>query len=165
MKFRDLFILIIRISATYALFRYLTYSIPQQISYGTFLYSDITGLPYLLLGAIIVIVGYALIIKKAPWLIDTLSLTKGFQEDRIDFTNITELTLYKVTILILSGWVILYNTPELLTQTYFRLKTDLGTKDVTFNNDETLLYHSIELFLSILIFANAKRIATWFSRH
>ena len=164
MKYRDLFILIIRLGATYGLFRYLINSLPHQIMLNVSLDLGTTGTYSVIAGSLLIILIYWLVVQKAAWFVDTLGLTKGFENDSIDFRDLTELSIYRASFVILSGYIFLITAPGFLTQIYFRFRADVSIRDIEYSNDNSLLYYSIELLLSILILSNSKRIAKWFSK-
>ncbi|MBO3700032.1 hypothetical protein [Roseivirga sp. E12] len=164
MRYRDIIILTIKLSATYAMFQYLVYAIPQQVMFNHTINIDSTGYGHLVLGALSVLLVFWLIIYFTPWFVDNLRLAKGFKEEKIDLAGMKESSIYRAALIIICLFILMTNSPELITQVYFRFKADVSVDNITYNNDENLFYYVVQVLMSIIVLGNAGRIARWFAK-
>lgn len=122
---KDLFRLILKIFGLYLIINLIFDYLPVNISFA----AENPELFSVSLLAVILIIDVALIILlifKPDFIIRILKLDKGFDEERIDFSNFNISNLLKLAIVIIGGILLIKSIPSFLTNLFFAFRSSLG---------------------------------------
>lgn len=147
---RDFFILILKLFGLYSA----TTFIFTVFSYNHIYMSSGFDYTYILmiLFNIIVIAGlFLLLIFKADKIATFLKLDKGFDEDRIDLSNIKSENLLKIGIFIIGGFLILDNLPIFLKFFLSTFKTEASEIERFPQNNYYFIVSGVKLILGYLL--------------
>jgi membrane-anchored glycerophosphoryl diester phosphodiesterase (GDPDase) len=113
---RDFFRILIKIFGLYLLILVLFSAIASNISLLVYQIDTSFFLAVLaVLASILISVGLFLaLIFKPDYIIDILKLDKGFDEEQINLGNLTSESIFKFSIIVIGGFLIIDNVPSLL---------------------------------------------------
>ena len=172
---RDFFILLIKVFGLYSIITALFSTLPNNISF-VIQNIEITGIIWLILTALIIIVIFYLLLKKAGKVSDFLKLEKGFDQEKIDFSGLKNIDIIKFTILIIGGFLFVENIPTFLSHTLFAFKSSIPQGfDQAYENRGILKYNKLEdyvywissasnLIIGILLIMNFKKISKYLNK-
>ncbi|WP_378181155.1 hypothetical protein [Aquimarina sp. SS2-1] len=172
MTIKDFFKIIIKLFALYSATIAIFSLLPTYIGYA--INSSEFGSIILALGVVVITVALLIVlIFGAEKIVNILKLDKGFDENRIDFGNIKEITILKTAIIVIAGLLIIDNFPLFLNHCFFLFKNLISKKEVG-AGIETFVYGKADYFqfftaiLSILIgylmITNYTGVANWLSK-
>ncbi len=165
---KDFFILLIKLFGLHSLIITLFTFLPSTINYiGNPNY--ILILLSSIIGIILIVALYWLIINKANFIVEKLNLSKGFEDNRIEFSNIDSSAIIKISIILIGGWLFIENLPKFLNYCYIAF-LEIGSnkglvtnvKQIQFNRKLDyfqLTISIINLIIGYLLVSNYK----WFS--
>lgn len=164
MSKRDFFVVIIKLFGLYAIITSLFFVLPSSISFlfyeeGIYAFVGIFGTAILLSGL------YILLIQGAPWLVRTLKLEEGYDDDRICFDKLDEQQVFRIGIFIIGGYLFVENLVGFVNLLYHNLKSDTpgysGYSADLFN----LTFNGVSIFVGYLLVRNmnwlAQKLTAW----
>ena len=166
---RDFFRVIIKLFALYSATLAIFSLLPTYFSYAINAYEPMTIILAVASFLIIVALLFALI-YGADKIIDLLKLDKGFDEERIEFGSLKEISILKIAIIVIAGLLIIDNFPYFLNQCYLAFKDQVSRKGIDGMLD-AFAYEQVDYFqfaisaISILIgylmITNYSNVANW----
>lgn len=166
---KDFFRIIIKLfglhAATFALFSLL----PRYAGYMVNEF-DATAVFIVITIFIVIILLLVALIFGADIIINYLKLDKGFDDDYIKFGDLTELNVLKLSVIIISGLLIIDNFPTFLNHCYFILKDLFSNQGAdgmldAFTNDRVNYFQFsvtvISIILGYLMITNYTYVAKW----
>tara|TARA_B100001146_G_scaffold223320_1_gene237695 strand:- start:970 stop:1500 length:531 start_codon:yes stop_codon:yes gene_type:complete len=166
---RDFFRIIIKLFALYAATISIFSLIPTYAGYAVDALDSLTLL--LSLAVLIVIVSILLVlIFSADKIIDLLKLDRGFDEPRIDLGNLKEMNILKLAIILISGLLIIDNTPIFLNHTYLAFKDQISNSNLNsvFTYDQVDYFQyaisAVSIVIGYLMITNYTKVAKWLSK-
>ena len=150
---KDFFILIIKLFGLYSIITALFLTLPQNIS---FLVNDfeISAIVYLTVVLVVVIGLFILLIFKTPYLVKLLKLEKGFDNDYLDFGNLTSPEIVKIATFIIGGFLIINNIPIFINQTIIAFHSSLHLMTITPNYKWNWLVTGLNILIGYLLITN-----------
>ncbi|MBT8196018.1 MAG: hypothetical protein HKO56_09585 [Bacteroidia bacterium] len=118
---RDFFIAAIRIFGLLSIVTSVFTTIPSSISY-MFMHIDAYSIVWLTLVIVILVGLFVLLIFKSGSVVNLLKLDKGFDDDRIDFGNLSSSDIVKFATFIIGGFLIIENISPFLNHIFFAFK-------------------------------------------
>lgn len=145
---RDFFIVLLKIFGLYWLSNILFTFLPSSISviqYGL----DITSTLWLIFNVVLYLGLTYLFLVKADKLSNFLKLEKGFDEERIDFGQLKLMALIKFAVILIGGYLFLFNLPYFLGDTFFAFysKVPKGLEGY-FEDDELMRRYGVEEYIN-----------------
>lgn len=172
---KDFFILVIKLFGLYSLilsaFRFLPSTISSLGIGGSMAFSLIV-MSFLIF--LFVILMFWLLIKKAPIIVEKLNLAKGFEDDRIELSNLESLSILKIAVILIGGMFFIDNLPNLLSECY-RMFMQIGAEKGLIKNPPVyqqmyrvdyfnLAIIVMNLIIGYLLISNYKWIAEKFTK-
>ncbi|MGN6645753.1 MAG: hypothetical protein ACTHJT_04405 [Cytophaga sp.] len=161
---RDLFILIIKLFALYALITSLFGVLPMLTSTMRFEWTAFDVLYLLAYIAFFCFLFYLLTIKSDK-IVDLLKLDKGFDSDFIQFGSIEKIQIIQLGLIITGGLIFISDLPELIVGIFNLFKANVQ-KDIedtlgfmTPQNNTYLVIDFIRILMGYLILTNHEYIA------
>lgn len=121
---RDFFIVLIKIFGLFFLIASISVTM-QSISFVFSFEMDFVFLLSVIIGLAIVIGIFLLLIFKSDKIVHSLKLDKGFDEERIEFGNLTSFDVVRIATFIIGGILLIDNIPDFITQTVLAFKGDV----------------------------------------
>jgi len=119
---KDFIRIIIKLFGLYAVISSIFSAIPGNIVY-VFMETEIVGILWLIAVIIIILLLFAFLIFKSDSIIKFFKLDKGFDDERIEFSNFNTENLIKLAIILIGGFVMVGEIPSFLGQSYFALRS------------------------------------------
>jgi hypothetical protein len=163
---RDFFRILIKIFGLYsAVITIFTY-IPQNISSLYMMQDDVLISSLIVLILLLTISFFIFILLKADLIIDKLKLDKGFDDDLIVLGNLTNQQIFKVSIIVIGGFLIVDYTPSFLFDIVnaFKNKATLTTIEGYNVNYFALSIGFLNLLIGFFFITNYKRIASFLDK-
>ncbi len=170
---RDLFILIIKLWGLYSIVLLVFNTMPsilQVMPYGV----DVYLIIYMVIAFVVSTILLAVLLFKAPKIVDLLKLDKGFEEENINFGDIKSITIIRIIVIFMGGSLVLYHFPSFLLNTYYIFKSLIvesqGQIDyLDFAMPLQVDYYSwilgiINIFIGYLLITNSERISKWLDK-
>jgi len=150
---KDFFILIIKLFGLYSIITALFLTLPQNIS---FLVNDfrISAIIYVTVVLVIVVGLFILLIFKTPYLVKLLKLEKGFDNDYLEFGNLTSPEIVKIATFIIGGFLIIHNIPIFINQTISAFRSSLLLMTITPNYKWSWLVTGLNILIGYLLITN-----------
>ena len=126
---RDFFRILIKIFGLYSAVIAIFTFIPQNISNFYMMRDEGFMISLIVLMLILTVSFFLFILYKADFIIDKLNLDKGFDDDLIVFGNLTNHQMFKFSIIIIGGFLIVDYVPSFLFDivNVFKSKATLST--------------------------------------
>jgi hypothetical protein len=147
---KDFFRIILKLFGLYALISTIFSAIPGNIVY-VFMDTEIVGILWLLAVTIIIILLFAFLILKSDTIIKFFKLDKGFDDDRIDFSNFSIENIIKLALILIGGFVMIGAIPSFLSQSYFALRSIIKTVEYQYVLETKDYIHWVSSGVSILL--------------
>ena len=164
---RDFFRLIIKIFGLYSLVLSLFSFIPQNFSNFYFMKDDFWYFFIIISSILLLIALFVFLLYKTDFIIDKLKLTKSFDDDRIIIGNLNIDSLYKFSIILIGGFMIISSFPNLLMDLINEFK--LRISNSPFSNYESNYFWTGIKFLNLLVgyvlITNCKSIAKFLNKN
>jgi hypothetical protein len=155
---RDFFIIIIRLFGLYSLILSLFTFIPNSFPIA-FYDIDIISMIWII-GATLITLGiFVLLVFKSDKVVQILKLDKGFDDDRIEFSNFNQKNIVMLSSILIGGFLIIDNISDFLSHIIFFFKADLiGTE---YNNLSYLQWtiSGVNIIIGYLLITNHNSIA------
>ena len=157
---RDFFILLLKVVGLFLLLSNVFTAIP---SLATYIAMYETGhLIILALAVALIIIGlFVLLVQKADRLVDWLNLTKGFDEDRIEFGNLDRKNLIALASMLFGGYLIVSAIPNILTGLISAFYSDINYIPFTLTDKVNLAIEGAYAVIGYLLITNAHRVSNW----
>lgn len=111
---RDFFRMLIKIFGLYSAVITTFTFFPQSISSLYMMREDFLVISLIVLVLILTVSFFLFILSKVDFIIDKLNLDKGFDDDLIVFGNLTNHQMFKFSIIIIGGFLIVNYVPSFL---------------------------------------------------
>ncbi|MGB5647259.1 MAG: hypothetical protein WBM55_09060 [Muriicola sp.] len=169
---RDFFRIIIRSFALYLLLLILFNQLPTSISYIGIDF-NLVGILYLSGSLILLILLFFALMRKSDAIIDFLKIDKGFDDERIDFGNLSQKQIIDFALILIGGFLFLDHLPEFLSFCYLGFKKFVSSDGLNaaegYHLDEEMDYFrwiisGMNLVLGYLIFTNYNKLSKLFLR-
>lgn len=168
---RDFFRIIIRLFALYLILLVIFNFIPSNVSYLTY---ELALWPILIIcgSAVFMIALFVFLIQKSDVIIDVLKLDKGFDDERIEFGNLSTLEIIKISLIFISGFLILDHLPEFLHYCYLGFKKEISATGLSpfeapglaeFWDYFRWFISGVNLLIGYLILSNLGKVARFLS--
>lgn len=152
---KDFFRVLIKLFGLYAATITIFTSLPTYIGYAT-IDSDIAG-SMIAIGTLIIIAFLLMgLVYGTDKIISMLNLDKGFDDQRLEIGNLTEMSILKLAIILLGGFLIIDNIPVFLNQCYLAFREQVSS-DGILTSVTNYMYDTVSYFelsvaaISILI--------------
>lgn len=160
---RDFFKLMIKLFGLYSGLMTLFTVIPNNIANLLFQF-NFSLLLFITISILVVVSFFLFLIFKTDFIIDKLKLDKGFDEEKIQFENLTNDSIVKFAVFLIGGFLIINHFPNFLNYSfqYFKIKmqnSDLGYVEVNYFN---WIISVINILIGYLLITNYKVVATFF---
>lgn len=150
---RDFFILWIKIFGLLSFVTSLFSAIPGNIALALMDFDRLSM--FWISAAVAVVVGlFVILIFKADKVVQLLKLDKGFDEDRMDFGNLSGTDIMKIGTFIIGGLMILDNIPNFLSHTLFAFKEDIAGEAYDSKANFSWAVSAINIFLGYILVSN-----------
>lgn len=166
---RDFFRILIKIFALFSATVSLYTIIP--FTFGNALYNS-EPMIYVaeIISLILIIALLTAIIFGADRIINLLKLDKGFDEERIDFGNLKEISILKLAIIVIAGILIIDNFPIFINQLFLAFKEQVSRKSIDgvldiIAYEQFNYFHfaisAMSLLIGYLLITHYPNVATW----
>lgn len=163
---RDFFRLIIKVFGLYSLVLSLFSLIPQNISNFYIMKDEFWVILVVLASFLLLAVFFIFLLYKTDLIIDKLKLTDSFDDDQIIIGNLNLDSIYKFSIILIGGFMLVDNFPNLLMDLINEFK--LRTSNYTIPNYETNYFwmgvNFLNLIIGYLLITNCKSIAKFLDK-
>lgn len=156
---RDLFIVIIRVIGLFLLLSNIFSVVPSLISYSV--YSTWQGLSLSIAVALIIIGLFIILVQKADRTVDWLKLDKGFDDERIEMSNLNEKNLLTLAILLFGGYLIVTSFPSIIIGLINLFYNDINYLPFDVVDKVDLALESIFMIVGYLMLTNSTRLVNW----
>lgn len=162
---RDFFRLIIKLFGLYSGLMTLFTVIPSNISNLLFQF-NVTLLLFIIVMILLVLSFFLFLIFNTDFIIDKLKLDKGFDEEKIQFENLTNDSIVKFAVFIIGGFLIINHFPSFLNYSFhiFKVKvqnSELGYVEVNYFN---WIISAINILIGYFLITNYKAVAAFFDK-
>ena len=165
---RDLFRVLIKIFGLYSVILTLFTIVPASISSLMYLFEDMNmTLVLILIAAVLIPVGFFLVLLfRTDSIIDLLQLDKGFDDEHIQLGNLDNESILKLAIIIIGGFLIIDNIPDLLFDLInaFKYKANYSTVEGTSLNYFRMTTCIINCIIGYLLLINYKWLSGFFAK-
>ncbi len=167
MKVKDFFKLALKLIAIFYAVNAI-YSIIGNLQY--FIYANnfinITTL-WIVISILVPVIIYYLIFVKSDKLIKVLKIDQGFENQEINFGNLTQNEVLKIAFIIFGLIMIVWGLPSFLTNCFYAFKYSvepqfLNNSDGIKHDHIEIIQSAIYILLGYLMISNYKRITNWF---
>lgn len=165
MSLKDFFIAVIKILALLIIVNGILPVIPNMFF---LIDSDISSF-FILLGVILFNVALIyLMLLKADVIINALKLTKGFESDTFNFSNVESKYVVKMACALIGLYLISYNFPSLIYELFLYFQKNISSEQFIGNpyleiNNYQLQISLISVFVGLLIIAVRKQVSEFFT--
>ncbi|CAM3410582.1 hypothetical protein [Aequorivita lipolytica] len=169
---KDFFRIIIKLFGLYSLILAVFYYIPSNISYIIYDFEPFSFL-WILGILVFVFLVYIFLILKTDKIIDLLKIDKGFDDDRIVFSNFNSRTIVQLALIVIGGFLIIDYLPDFLHSCYLAFKKQVATnglnamEDLAFGKPFDYFNWAIagmNIILGYILLTNYVHIAKWLNR-
>lgn len=126
---RDFFIVLIRIFGLYSLILTLFSFFPSNIAFIAYP-MDLSGVFWILGMTLVLILIYYFVIQKAGWIVDTLRLDRGFDDEQIVVGNFNAHQILCFAIVVIGGLVLLFYGGSFLQYCLLAFKEKVGAQSL-----------------------------------
>lgn len=160
---RDFFTVLIKVFGLYSLISALFIYLPQNISY--FISGmDGEGFAYLIFSLAFVAFLFIVVLKMASKVVTWLGLEKGFDDDRIELSNLKSQDIIKIGCFILGGVLLLDNIPAFINNCIYGFKSDIHGVDIQLVDKFTWITGGVNIILGYLLVTKFALVAKWFDK-
>ncbi|BDD08616.1 hypothetical protein FUAX_10480 [Fulvitalea axinellae] len=165
MSKRDLFILLLKLFGLYSLVSSFFFILPSVFSYVTAMNSmspsayDIYLVLFTGFTLVGIVVFFAFVLFKAPWIVEKLKLAKGFDNDWIEIGKLSAHDIIRIGVFMLGGLILVDNIAEFINTGYYVLKSDIAGFNFSWNENIPLAISGIKLLVGVLLVTNYDRIS------
>lgn len=162
---RDFFRLIIKFFGLYSGVLAVFTVIPNNIS-NILIQFDITVALFIIGSILIVILLFLFLIFKADLIIDILKLDKGFDDDKIQFENLSTESIVKIAIFLIGGFLIIDYLPNFLNYTLQAFRRNIQSSEYSNIpvNYFNWIISGINIFLGYILITNYKVISNYLDK-
>lgn len=121
---RDLFLILIKVFGLYSLILTVFTVLPTTLSFFTYKSFGSSYITLIILSLGIPVTLFILLIQKSDVIVTKLNLEKGFDEDRIDWSNFDDQKIVKLASFLIGGFLFLDNIPPTISYLFYELKYD-----------------------------------------
>ncbi|MGY5353192.1 hypothetical protein ACXGQW_11665 [Wenyingzhuangia sp. IMCC45533] len=176
MSKKDFFIIIIKLLALYALINMLFTHIPTSLSYINFTSANFVVIMSSVATLLLIILLFWYVLSRASWIVTKLNLAKGFDDDSIDFGDLSSKSIIKIAIIFIGGWLLIKNLPIFINHSYLYFLASATKKGVIQSKAMNMFPYGrypdyfnwsisiINLVVGYILITNYKRIADKFSK-
>ncbi len=155
---KDLFRIIIKLAGIYWLITTMYNQLPFLFS-AIFSRTDYSLIPYTIGFFLICFVVFILLVFYTDKIIRWLKLDRGFDEDRIEFSNFNMGNIVKLALIIVGCMLIVNFIPTFIVQTYYYVKIHISTDladsfGYTYQNGNQWALSIISLILGYILLTN-----------
>ena len=97
---------------------------------------------------------FLLLLFKPKSIVHSLKLDKGFDDDRIEFGNLTAADIIKIGCFIIGGLLFVNNIADVLSQTFLAFKSDMHHVEYTYYNEYIWATSAIKTAIGFLVLTN-----------
>lgn len=169
---RDFFRIVIKLFGLYSLILTVFNYIPSNIAYITIDF-DLMTLLWIFGASSLVVLIYVFLILKTDRIINLLKIDQGFDDDRIEFGNFDSYKIFKFSLIVIGGFMIIDYLPNFLQYTYLAFKSKVSSTGLNYFEElgfgKTIDYFNwsiagLNIVIGIIIITNYDRIAKWLTR-
>lgn len=163
---RDFFRVLIKIFGLYSIILILFTVIPNNISLIAF-QLDIRVFVTIFASILISVGLFLVLLFRSDFVIDSLKLDKGFDDEQINLGNLTNESIFKLALLIIGGFLIIDYTPTLLFDLVnaFKSKSTFSSIEGNSVNYFDIVVGVINILIGYLFIANYKSIAQFLDKN
>lgn len=166
---RDFFRIIIKLFALYSIILTVFNWIPSNFIYAAYEFELISFLAVLGFTFLAVLI-YYILIKKTDKIIDILKIDKGFDDERIEFGNLSAANIVMLGIILIGGFLVIFNLVDFIQYSFLAFKSEVnkgGVSSIYNNNFGTIvdyfnwIFSGINIVIGYLLLTNNTRIGKW----
>lgn len=169
---KDFFTTIIKLFGLYSAIITLFVYLPQNLNYsiGVSNTGELLGsVATFFLFACITIGLFLVVVFNAGRIADLLKLDKGFDDDFIKIDQLDNLSIMKFAIILIGGYMIVSNIPELLTYLYYTFRaaakvTIFEGSNIGGFQDVQMIISALSILVGYLLMTNYKKLANWLNK-
>ena len=158
---RDFFILFIKVIGLFLLLSNVFSAFPALVMYSN-LYGEWETVLLSVSVALIIIGFFVLLVQHADKVVSWLNLTKGFDDDRIEFGNISKQHIIRLASMLLGGYLIVSSIPNLISALITAFYNDINYIPFTVPDKVNLALQAAYSVVGYLLITNAHLIEKWF---
>ena len=158
---KDFFRILIKLFGVYSLIISVFTILPAQLTAVAY---DLgaPGFIFIAITFIIICFIFIVLIKNPDKIIKWLHLDKGFDDDYINFRYLNNISIIKLTILIVGGFLIVDNIAPLFSYSYHAFKADVaGMFAFTINDNINWIASAGNVIIGFLMITNFEKLSVW----
>lgn len=162
---RDFFKLMIKLFGLYSGLMTLFTVIPNNIANLLFQF-NFSSLLFITILILVVVSFFLLLIFKTDFIIDKLKLDKGFDDEKIQFENLTNDSIVKFAVFLIGGFLIINHFPNFLNYSFQIFKIELQNTELGYGNVNYFnwIISAINILIGYLLITNYKAVAAFFDK-
>jgi hypothetical protein len=164
---RDFFRVLIKIFGLYSTVITIFSIVPQNISSLYFGDESTYIVLWVVTVLVIEVLLFLFLLLKTDYIINILKLDKGFDDEHINLGNLTNANIFKLSLIIIGGFLIIDYTPTLLFDIVnaFKSKSTFSSIEGNSVNYFDIVVGIINILIGYLFIANYKSIAQFLDKN
>jgi len=158
---KDLFVLLIKIFGLFSAVTSLFSVLPNNIMFALDSV-DVISIIWVTVAIAVILGLFLILIFKANKIVELLKLDRGFEEERIDFGNLSSTDIIKIGTFVIGGFLIIDNVPDFLSQTLWSFKKEIIGMEFTAKDKFNWAVSGLNLLIGYLLLTNYRFVAKLF---
>jgi len=158
---KDLFVLLIKIFGLFSAVTSLFSVLPNNIMFALDSV-DLISIVWVTVAIAVILGLFLILIFKANKIVELLKLDRGFEEERIDFGNLSSTDIIKIGTFVIGGFLIIDNVPDFLSQTLWSFKKEIIGMEFTAKDKFNWAVSGLNLLIGYLLLTNYRFVAKLF---
>ncbi|CAM3602270.1 hypothetical protein FLGE108171_05405 [Flavobacterium gelidilacus] len=163
---KDFFRIIIKLFGLYSMIISLFTFLPRNISTLS-IYKEEIWMMFVILGSTLLMITFFLILLfKTDFIINKLSLDKGYDDDKIIFGNFNNEEIFKFAILLIGGFLLVDNFPRILFEIINIFKTKSSNNSIYGYEVDyfNFIVGIINFMLGLILITNYKQVSNFLDK-